>query len=136
MALAKDTPLATLEGVYTDHPVATGAKIYEGAIVAINAAGFARPFVSASGDIFFAGVCEKQADATGLADGAITVKVRRDNHYRTVMLTGAVQADIGDVIHASADDAFTKTALNNLVVGKIHAFLGSDKVVVKLEPNV
>ena len=142
MALAADVVLPILEGAYADHAVAGSTKIYEGAVVSITAAGYAKGY--AGGDTLFAGFADRQADNSAGANGAIKVRVRRDVHFRQVTLSGAVQADVGDAIYANDDGTFTKDAtffvdpdtFNNLEIGKIHALVGPNTVIVRVAPNV
>jgi hypothetical protein len=134
MALAADVNLPILEGAYADHPVLNAVKIYEGAVVSITAAGYAKGY--AGTDTLFAGFADRQADNSGGAAAAINVRVRRDVHYRQVKLSSAAQADVGDALYASDDGTFTKTSTSNLKVGTIHAFVGTDTVIVRVEPNV
>ena len=134
MALAKDTQLPVHEGSYADHPVLTNVKIYEGAVVSVDANGFAKPY--AGTDTFFAGIARKQADNTGGANGAIKVQVRRDVHHREVTLASAAQADVGDLLYASDDGTFTKTSTSNLLVGRIHAFVKANTIIARFEPSV
>jgi len=134
MALAKDTPLPEIIGDYADAPVAAATVIYEGSLVAVSAAGYAKP--AADGDTLFLGVCEKKADNSAGAAGAINARVKRGIQYRVMALSGAAQADVGDAVYATADDTITKTAGTALPIGKIHAFLGSGQVIVLLQPNL
>jgi hypothetical protein len=142
MALAANANLPILEGAYADHPVKGSTRIYEGAVVSINADGYALGY--AGTDTLFAGFADRQADNSGGVDGAIKVRVRRDVHFRQVTLAGAVQADVGSAIYANDDGTFTLDAtydvgedtFNNLQVGTIHSLAGVDTVIVRVAPNV
>ncbi|MDH4122381.1 MAG: hypothetical protein OEV94_11830 [Deltaproteobacteria bacterium] len=57
-------------------PVAANAKIYQGALVAVNATGFAVPGSTAT-TLKAVGRANAQADNTGGADGAVSAKVSR-----------------------------------------------------------
>jgi hypothetical protein len=57
-------------------PVAANAKIHAGALVAVNASGYAAPGSTATG-LRSAGRAEEQVDNSGGADGAKNVTVRR-----------------------------------------------------------
>lgn len=78
-ALTQDRNTLRRDGVQTEPPVAAGARIYGGALVAINAAGFAVPGSTATG-LIGAGVAEQRADNTGAAAGAIRVRLNRLPH--------------------------------------------------------
>ena len=56
------------------YPVKTNVKIYSGAIVGVDSAGFAIPAANAA-SVKVVGVAKAQADNTGGADGAIYVNV-------------------------------------------------------------
>lgn len=133
MALSADTVLPILEGEYADHPVLASTKIYEGAVVSITAAGYAKGY--AGTDTLFAGIAFRQADNSSGASGAIKVKVRRDVHYRQVTLASAAQADVGTALYASDDGTFTLTSTDNLLVGKVHAYVTTNTIIAKLEPS-
>ena len=74
-ALTADFDAPEVEGRFRSIPVAAGVKIFKGAIV-VMAAGYAEPGVTALGLIVL-GRAEQDADNTGGAAGAISVRVRR-----------------------------------------------------------
>lgn len=76
MALTRDRNTPTREAEFLELPVAAGAKIFAGALVAISAIGYAVPGSTAVG-LKAAGRAEQAVDNTGGADGAVTVRVRR-----------------------------------------------------------
>ncbi len=76
MPLAADRNTPRREGDLLALPVAAGVKIYAGALVAVNAAGYAVPGSTAA-NLKAAGRAEGQVDNTGGVDGAQTVTVRR-----------------------------------------------------------
>jgi len=76
--------------------------IYQGAMVGITTAGYARPF--ATGD-FFAGHAVETVDNSSGSDGAVRVKVRRGQYYATVpVFSSATVANIGDSVWTSSDN--------------------------------
>lgn len=133
MALTKDVDLPEVIGDYADIPVAAAVKIFQGSLVAVNAAGFAK--LGATGDTFFAGVADKLADNSAGAAGDIRVRVKRSIQFRVMTLSGAAQADIGDLLYATDENTITKTASTNLPIGRVHAYLTTDTIIAKLEPN-
>lgn len=70
----RNTPVRTGELLHL--PVAANAKIYAGALVALNTGGYAVPGSTTTG-LKAAGRAEEQADNTGGADGARWITVRR-----------------------------------------------------------
>lgn len=75
MALSADRLTLSQEGGVRSFPVAAGKVIYAGALVVLNAAGFAQPGAAGTG-LVAVGRAEGQFDNSQGADGAITAKVR------------------------------------------------------------
>jgi len=136
MALSADREVPRKIGNFAHHPVAAAKKIYEGAFVSINAAGYALPFVASSGDVAFAGIARKLADNSGGSAGAITVEVERGTFHIEHTLTSAAQADVGDAVYASADDTVTKSSTNNLLIGKISGYVGTNTAELRLTTDI
>ena len=76
MPLTADRNTHRREGEILVLGVAAAAKIFAGALVVANAAGYAAPGSTALG-LKAVGRAEAQADNTGGANGAVTVEVRR-----------------------------------------------------------
>jgi len=75
-ALTQDRNTPYRQGDIFTHPVAAAARIFVGALVALDANGFAAPGSTATG-LTALGVAWSRADNGGGADGDITVRVRR-----------------------------------------------------------
>lgn len=75
-ALTQDRDTQRRDGDLFEFPVKANAKLYVGALAAIDATGNAVPGAVAT-TLKSAGRVEERADNTGGADGAIRVKVRR-----------------------------------------------------------
>lgn len=75
-ALAADRNTPRREGAFIRVPVAAGAKIYAGSLVARPAGGNAEPGKTATGLVAL-GRAEEIADNSSGADGAIHVRIRR-----------------------------------------------------------
>lgn len=133
MALSQDTTLPILEGDFADHPQETNTVVFEGAVISVTAGGFARPAVGT--DPFFAGIAAAPSNNNPGAAGDKKVKVRRNIHFRQVALSGAAQADVGTALYASDDGTFTLVVTSNLLVGKVHALVGTNTIIAKLEPT-
>jgi len=104
-------------------PVAAGAVIFAGAMVGINAAGFAVPVTSVA-TLKGAGRAERRADNTGGANGAISVEVSTGtfafaNSASADLLT---QADCGNDVYGVDDQTVAKTSgsATRSVVGKVY----------------
>ena len=109
-ALTQDRNTLRRDGVQTEPPVAAGARIYGGALVAINAAGFAVPGSTATG-LIGAGVAEQRADNTGAAAGAIRVRLNRLPHcFGNGESADAITlADVGSDCYIVDDQTVAKT---------------------------
>jgi hypothetical protein len=75
VALTKNKPPRTRDGVGFAHPVAADTRIFQGALVALDGSGNAVPATAAGGDAV--GFAIKEADNTGGAAGAIMVTVNK-----------------------------------------------------------
>lgn len=110
MALAKDRDTQRRDGVLLSDPVAAGAKIYAGALVALNAAGDAVP-ASAVAAQKTRGVAQALADNTGGAAGAIKASARRGVFCFKNSAAGdlVARADIGASCYVVDDETVAKT---------------------------
>jgi len=77
MALTKKREIVTRELAAVSHPVAAGAKIFEGGLVVLNAAGFALAGTEGA-DLTSVGRAHTSADNTGGPDGGTAVTARVD----------------------------------------------------------
>ena len=109
-ALTQDRNTLRRDGVQTEPPVAAGARIYGGALVAINAAGFAVPGSTATG-LIGAGVAEQRADNPGAAAGAIRVRLNRLPHCfgNSDSADAITLADVGSDCYIVDDQTVAKT---------------------------
>lgn len=102
--------------------MAANAKIYAGALVVANAAGFAAPG-SVATTLTALGRAESFVDNTGGADGAKTVQVSRQNAFKFAN-HGAdlvVQADTGKTCYIVDDQTVAKTSggATRSIAGKV-----------------
>lgn len=91
-------------------PVAAGAKVYGGALVALNANGFAVGGLTAIG-LRYQGRSEEFVDNTGGVDGGKFVVVRRNKAFKWKN-SGAdpvSQADVGNLVYIVDDETVAKT---------------------------
>jgi len=125
--LAANEPRAYEGGDRNDLPVIGDDIIYEGAAVGVvSGSGLARPLQA--GDKF-GGFAKEQADNTGGAAGAITVRTQEKGKVK-LNVGGAAITDIDAPIYASDDNTFTKTATSNTLIGFVHRFVDSGVVIV------
>jgi len=113
-ALTQDRNTLRRDGNQMEPPVAANARIYGGAMVAINAAGYA---VRASADATLktAGVSEHRADNTGGANGDIRVRLRKSVFQLGNSAAGdaITLADIGATCYVVDDQTVAKTSSTN-----------------------
>jgi hypothetical protein len=121
-ALTDDRHTRRAEGDVESYPVAASAKIFAGALVALNAAGFAAPGSTAL-NLVAAGRAEERVDNTSGAAGDLNVRVRR-GIFRWANSAAADEitaAEIGDDCFIVDDQTVAKTSATNTrsVAGKV-----------------
>lgn len=91
-------------------PVATGVKIFAGSLVALNAAGFAAPGITAA-TLTYLGRAAETVDNVAGANGAKTVRVDRKDAYKFANHAAdlIVQADLGKTCYIVDDQTVAKT---------------------------
>ena len=122
------------EGRVLSFPVEEATTIYEGALVSVNAAGYAVNASDAANDAFV-GVCHVGADNSGGADGAgEKVQVWTDGVIDCVYAGTATQANVGDLVYAVDNQTVDVVGdtTNDVLVGKIVEFVTATKVRVAI----
>ena len=115
--------------------VAAGAKIYQGAIVMIDA-GYAKPGATAASKVA-AGVAEFQADNTAGSNGAIRVRVRSGIFKFLNSGTDALaQADVGNVCYIEDDQTVSKTATGKTAAGRLLGLDTDGQCIVQMGPGL
>ena len=109
-ALTQDRNTLRCDGVLLEPPVAANARIFGGALVAINSAGYAVPGSTATG-LATAGVAQHRADNTGAIAGAIRVRLSKMPHqFGNSASTDAITlADVGKDCFIVDDQTVAKT---------------------------
>ena len=133
MALAANVELLEQEGKLLSLPVVASDIVYKGALVKINAAGYAAPAAPEAGSNFAGVAYEKVDNSTGAAgDKEVRVVVER-----CFALAGSVfsQADVGSKVYATDDGVITTTegTTSKQIVGTIVKFMSATEVLVKLQ---
>ena len=137
MALSADKLTEYMEGVDLSIPVDDGDKIYAGAIVCVNAAGYA--VVGAdTANLIFMGIAREQADNTLGLDAAINVLVRRRGLFKMAFHTAISIANVGDNVFIYDDESvdLTGNVSNNIFVGIIAGYIDTTHAWVDIEPAV
>jgi len=134
-ALTQDRNTPQRDGSIINIGVAAGKKIYAGALVALDANGYATPGATATG-LKGLGRAEAQVDNSGGSNGAVTVDVRK-GIFRYNNSSGADQittADIGNDCYIVDDQTVAKTdgTGTRSVAGKVFD-VDSDGVWVKFD---
>ena len=108
LTASRNTP--NKDGQLVMFPVAAGVKIFAGALVALNAAGFLVPG-SLSTTLRYQGRSEDYCDNTTGADGAKTLAVRRKLAFKFANHTAdpVAQADVGNTVYIVDDQTVAKT---------------------------
>ena len=121
-SLTQDRPTLRRDGEGLDPPVAAATRIFAGAIVCINAAGFAVPGATAT-TLKAVGAADDRADNLAGAAGDIRVKVRKGT-FRYANSASAdliALADVGSDCYVVDDQTVAKTSGSNTrsVAGKV-----------------
>jgi len=137
MAMTYNIPIQEHLGKYLDYAVKTGVKIFQGALVGLEAAsGFARPLVA--GDALL-GHSMDEYDNTDGADGDIKAKVLAGDaakgYLLTVLVDGVVVTSINAAVFASDDGTLSLTdGGSDSEVGKVANYIEDGKAVVQFLP--
>jgi hypothetical protein len=116
--------------------VKASTTIYKGALVAVDATGYAKPAADAASEVPI-GVAREGADNSSGADGAIRVQVQKGvfafNNVGTVLTV----ADTGLPAYVSSDNEVEKIAgvTNNIVAGTVDDFDDGGLVYVKIHEH-
>ncbi|QEA14270.1 hypothetical protein [Comamonas flocculans] len=113
-ALTQDRNTLRRDGLQIEPPVAAGARIFTGALVAINAAGYAVPG-STSATLKGAGTALAVADNTLGGAGALRCRVdRRPARFANSAAADAITlADLGSDCYIVDDQTVAKTHASN-----------------------
>jgi hypothetical protein len=102
--------------------VGVGVKIFSGAIVCVNAAGYAVPGSTAA-TLTYIGRAEETIDNTSGLDAAKTIQVRRKKMFKWANQVGdlVTQAELGKTVYIVDDQTVAKTSATNTrsVAGKV-----------------
>lgn len=110
-------------------------KIYEGALVSVNSAGFAINGGDDSGAVF-AGVAQETKDNSAGAAGAEEIVVRSGGIVQVNTAFSAAQTNVGDEVTLSDNQTvdLAATTTNDVVCGRIQKVISSSVVRVALYP--
>jgi hypothetical protein len=114
MALTQDTNTPYRDSVEFDFPVAANVRIYAGALVALDANGYATPGAT-SATLQGVGIAQDAVDNTGGALGAEHVTIRRGCFLlaNSSAADAISRADIGKPCYIVDDETVAKTNASN-----------------------
>ena len=136
-ALSADKKTEYTEGVELSIPVDDGDTIYAGALVCVNADGYAVPGADTAGLIFM-GVAREAADNSAGQDGDVSVVVRRRGLFKMAFATAITIANVGDNVFI-ADDQTVDVAGNldnDIFVGIIASYIDTTHAWIDIEPAI
>lgn len=108
-------------------------KIPEGALVSVNAAGYATNATDAANDVFV-GIADETVDNSAGSAGDKSIKVRRTGVYTVAFGGTATIADVNTLVYVS-DNATVNLAAaltNDVLVGRIVEFISASSVRVDI----
>ena len=135
--LSADKAIEYTEGVETPIPVVNADIIYAGALVSVNAAGYAVPGADTSGQIFM-GVAQERRNNTYGNAGDLSVNVRRRGLFKMLLGTAITQANVGDNVFLVDDQTVDVTAqcTNKIFCGIIAGYIDTTHAWVDIEPAI
>ena len=112
-------------------------KIWEGALVSVNAAGYAVNATDAANDVFV-GVAEETVDNSAGSAGDKSIKVRRNGVYTMVFGGTATIADVNTLVYVSDNQTVNLAGAltNDVLVGRIVELVTATKVRVDIRDRV
>lgn len=133
MALSANRNVTSQDGKALVHPIGNGLKIYKGALVKHNAAGYLAPCAGEAGSAF-AGVALEESEVPGSNGAVVSGLVAKEGAFE---LTGSgfAQTDVGLAVYA-ADDATVQLSAGTTSlqkVGFIEKYISATKVLVRIQ---
>lgn len=114
-------------------PVKTGVTIYKGALVGVDATGYAKP--AATTDKRIVGVAYETVAAGAAASGTSTCRVSRKGSFQFAG-SGLAITNVGDKVYVTDDNTVTTVATATIQVGVVTEFLSATSVRVAITPNI
>lgn len=136
-ALAEDKAIERRDGEILEFPVAASQKIYGGALVAVNAGGYALPGADTAGMIF-QGIAQEQKDNSSGANGDLNVEVQRKGVFKMLLGTAISQANVGDNVFLVDDQTIdvVGNVSNAIFCGIIAGYIDSTHAYVDITPAI
>lgn len=128
--LSENTPRAYQVGEHEEYPVRASSRIYEGAAVGEDAAGYARPLTA--GDAFLGFAVFEANNSAGLA-GAIRTEVKKKGNIVVDVVGTSITSNDRPAVYASDDGTFTLTVGSNTKIGYVSRWISGTKCVVEFD---
>jgi hypothetical protein len=122
------------DGILVVYKVAAGKVIYKGALVCLNAAGYAVPAADAAG-LTFVGVAYERGDNAGGEDGGVSARVWKDGSFRVAMRSPRLE-DLGKPAYVVDDNTVALAAANAVLAGTVVEIPADDVVRVLIRNAV
>lgn len=115
----------------------SNVSIPEGALVSINAAGYAVNATDAANDVFV-GIADESVDNSGGSAGDKRIKVRRTGVYTLLFDGTAAQSDVNTLVYVKDNETvdIAGDLTNDVLVGRIVEVLSTSKVRVDIRDRV
>lgn len=126
MALTADRQTDRKEIELQGYPMATNTVIYKGALVAINAGGFAIPAADVAGLLGVVGVAEEYVSNNPGANGAKKIRVRSGCAF-DIAATSITQAMVNTVMFVVDDEEFDNASVNSIVAGTLIQYISATR---------
>jgi len=136
-ALRADKQILRQEGNELDFPVAASQTIYAGALVCVNANGYALPGADTA-NLIFQGIALEQKDNSSGSNGDLDVVLQRRGLIKVILDTAISQANVGDNVFLVDDQTVDLTANvdNNIFCGIIAQYIDSTHAYIDIEPAI
>lgn len=131
-ALTKDRKTVYKDGDLVAYPVKASTEIFLGAMVCIDATGYAIPGSDTAG-LEFVGVSQENADNSAGANGDISVQVRARGVHEFAA-SGLAITDVGADMYISDDQTVAASTTNSILAGKLKVFDTATNAPVELMP--
>jgi hypothetical protein len=135
--LSADKEVYRKDGVQLPFKLYQAVKIYTGALVAVNAAGYALPGADTAG-LIFQGISIEQVDNSLGLSGAKDVTLHRRGCHLLEFATAITIANIGDNVFLAGDDTVdvAGNVTNHIFCGCIAEYVDSTHAYVDIEPAI
>lgn len=133
-ALTVNAETARKDGELIAYLVAAATHIYKGALVCLNASGYAVPAADATG-LSFIGIAYEEADNSSGTNGATLVRVLKSGTY-FLCKSSAVQGDVGKLVCVVDDATVAADTTNDIPVGYVVEVPDANHVRVRINREV